>query len=65
MISQSTLDEYRKKANNTMMISALGEYTPKEFIELLDYIDELKLQIPKYSCTCRPIHDITCPLHST
>jgi len=31
--------EYRKLAE-TGMTSALGEYTPKEFIELLDYIEE-------------------------
>ena len=34
--------EWRKLAENTMMISAVGEYTPEEFTILLDAVDELE-----------------------
>lgn len=44
-ISKEQLKKYRELAENTMMISALGEYTPSEFIELLDYIEELETQL--------------------
>lgn len=33
--------EWRKLAENTTMVSALGEYTPSEFVELLDYTEAL------------------------
>lgn len=36
---------WRQQAELTQYISALGEYTPCEFIVLLDAIDELERQI--------------------
>lgn len=48
-ISKEQLKKYRKLAENTAMISALSEYTPQEFIELLDYIEELEAR-PRGSC---------------
>lgn len=44
-ISKGTLVEWRYLAENTSMVSALGEYTPTEFIELLDYVEELEAKI--------------------
>lgn len=35
-------DEWRRLAAETQMISAVGEYTPSEFTELLDAVDELE-----------------------
>ena len=37
--------EWRKLAEETMLTSALGEYTPDEFIVLLDAIDKLERRI--------------------
>jgi hypothetical protein len=42
MIDNKTLKEYRRLAEQSDMISSLGEYTPPEFTELLDFIDELR-----------------------
>jgi hypothetical protein len=36
------LKEWRKLAEGTMMISAVGEYTPEEFTTLLDEVDRLR-----------------------
>jgi hypothetical protein len=44
-MDKNKLKEYRRLAEDTMMVSALGEYTPLEFTELLDYIDQLHAQI--------------------
>lgn len=44
-ITKEQLKKYRELAENTAMVSALGEYTPLEFIELLDYIEELEEQL--------------------
>lgn len=41
MISKEKCREWRKLAENTSMVSALGEYTPSEFLELLDAYEEL------------------------
>lgn len=38
-------DEWRVLAENTDMVSAIGEYTPEEFVILLDDIDELEKKI--------------------
>lgn len=38
-------DEWRKLAMETVMISAVGEYTPEEFLVLLDAVDELEQQV--------------------
>ena len=46
-ISEEKLKEYRKLSGEGM-ISALGEYTPSEFVELLDYINYLKEELRKY-----------------
>ncbi len=43
--SKAERDEWRKLANETEMISAVGEYTPEEFTILLDAVDELELQV--------------------
>lgn len=48
MISDNTLQAYRALANETQFISAVGEYTPLEFTELLNYIDELKVELSKF-----------------
>lgn len=40
--SKEKRDEWRKLAENTDMISAVGEYTPNEFMELLDAVDRLE-----------------------
>ena len=37
--------EWRKLANKTMMISALGEYTPEEFTILLDAVDTMEREL--------------------
>lgn len=37
-----TLDEWRDRASKTVMVSAVGEYTPPEFVMLLDAVDKLK-----------------------
>ena len=39
---KSVRDEWRRLANDTMMVSAVGEYTPTEFTVLLDAVDELE-----------------------
>lgn len=39
------LAEWRRLAEDTMMISAVGEYTPAEFTVLLDAVDELQVQL--------------------
>ena len=45
MISKEQREEWRTLAENKGgMISALGEYTPPEFIELLDAYEELEAQ---------------------
>lgn len=36
-ITKEVLAQWRKKAQNTERQSALGEYTPPEFLELLNY----------------------------
>lgn len=41
MIPKEKLREWRDLADDTSMVSALGEYTPPEFIELLDAYEEL------------------------
>lgn len=38
-------DKWRKLAEDTMMISAVGEYTPKEFTILLDAVDVLEREL--------------------
>ncbi len=43
--SKKTRQEWRKSAENTLMISAVGEYTPDEFIMLLDAVDELENKV--------------------
>jgi len=40
--SKTQRDEWRQLAADTMMTSALGEYTPSEFVVLLDAVDELE-----------------------
>jgi transposase-like protein len=40
--SPEQLKEWRKLAEDTMMISAVGEYTPQEFTTLLDEVDRLR-----------------------
>ena len=37
--------EWRKLANETMMISSLGEYTPEEFTILLDAVDTMEREL--------------------
>jgi len=43
MIPQAKLIEWRRLAVNTTMVSALGEYTPNEFLELLDAYEAFKM----------------------
>lgn len=38
-------DEWRALAKGTMMVSAVGEYTPAEFTDLLDAVDELEIKL--------------------
>ncbi len=47
--SKALWQQWRKLAENTEMISAIGEYTPPEFILLLDAIDELEARLEKLS----------------
>ena len=45
--TKETRQEWRTLAENTEMESALGEYTPPEFIVLLDAIDELEIEVER------------------
>ena len=45
MIVRGQLEKYRELAENTQFVSRLGEFTPPEFIELLDYIAELEARL--------------------
>jgi hypothetical protein len=40
-------DQWRRLAENTFMVSAVGEYTPEEFLVLLDAVDELEAEVER------------------
>ncbi len=44
-LSEAQLRQWRVLAENTMMTSALGEYTPEEFIVLLDEVERLREEL--------------------
>lgn len=48
--SKETRKRWGKIATSEGMISALGEYTPVEFVALLEYIDELESKLSKALC---------------
>lgn len=58
-ISDSQLKEYRDKAESTQEVTILGEGTPLEFIQLLDYIDYLKRELSKAKPDIRNRHFAT------
>lgn len=41
---KKTRDEWRRLAADTMLVSAVGEYTPEEFTTLLDAVDALETE---------------------
>jgi len=45
IVPKATRDQWRVEAEATMMISALGEYTPLEFTELLDTCDAIEARV--------------------
>jgi hypothetical protein len=46
--SKCERDEWRQLADETQMVSAVGEYTPAEFTTLLDAVDALEVVLKKY-----------------
>ncbi len=46
--SKRERDEWRQLADETQMVSAVGEYTPAEFTTLLDAVDALEVVLKKY-----------------
>ena len=46
--SKSERDEWRRLANETELISAVGEYTPREFTTLLNAVDALESVLKRY-----------------
>lgn len=49
------LREWRRLAENTEMISAVGEYTPAEFITLLDAVESLQEDNARYEKALRDV----------
>lgn len=53
LVEEAKSKETRKRGGKIAtsgMISALGEYTPVEFVALLEYIDELESKLSKALC---------------
>lgn len=45
MVTKEQRTKWRELAENTVMRSGLGEYTPDEFLVLLDCVDELETKL--------------------
>ncbi len=48
-LTEELLKQWRREAENTFMHSALGEYTPDEFLQLLDAYEAQSAELKRMS----------------